>query len=277
MIVFRNDRFVPPALCELLSGAVPLELHCPVVFHSRGGERRQRGVIHGHAGGGPLIEIYLQRIFECEAAFTWRELVEVCLHEFGHVATYRQLDPAKAAGYAVSFDAHGYVERPAIAWQARRTDELLDRDARLFQPFGFLTGYLGARHARMMRHARTAALEDNSGSGRALWVDERRCANSGGQLTIGQVLGRVRELNPWANMRAARRLVRRHAADLGIAYVDGAGRRHQLYTWRDLREIQRRLRAALQAGTVLPLQYPPLPPAVEEWTDEFVVSRRPTA
>ncbi len=107
MISFHKDNLVPPELCRLLYEAVPKEYHVPVRFHN---QRRKH--LYGESGLYPAgsvrisrhkkpspIDINLNPIYEfkekTEHSFSalapssalWRLLVEVCLHEFGHVAT----------------------------------------------------------------------------------------------------------------------------------------------------------------------------------------------
>src|ERR687898_185376 len=106
MIEFHDDHLVPSQLCRLLYQAVPKEYHVPVRFHNR-----RRRELYGEPGYYPLGALHLKRrkiptyininlnpiykhswgrsrfyVSEPSTA-VWRRLLEVCLHEFGHVAT----------------------------------------------------------------------------------------------------------------------------------------------------------------------------------------------
>src|SRR5687767_292781 len=106
MIEFHNDRLVPPELCRILHQAVPNACHVPVRFHNRRrkdlyGERGTYplGSMHVKHNGKPAyIDINLNPLYEASwsrhsryasapSSFVWRTLLDVCLHEFGHVAT----------------------------------------------------------------------------------------------------------------------------------------------------------------------------------------------
>jgi hypothetical protein len=117
-----------------------------------------------------------------------------------------------------------YVEWLADPWQQRQFNTLLDFDSRLGQPYGYLTGYLGARVFRHMKYWQTC----DSGSAKARFVTERRLLKGGGQFTIGRV----------THDRCIKKLLRSEWSDLGIPYIDAAGRKHKLYTHGDVREIR---------------------------------------
>jgi hypothetical protein len=203
------------------------------------------------------------------AAALWFELLHVALHEFGHIATLPQLDEAvftRAAYSAGRPQGYGYVEKLANDWADMQIDRLLDFEPRLAQPRGYLTGYLGARHAKIMQRLP-----------RSSWplVTEIRSAQSGGQLTAGQVLRRLgvtpsrarrcRECKHFLSPRYATRdyaVLRAQGPDLGIAYKDGAGRTHYLYTWGDLRELKRRYTPPAPPQAQLPPVPFPAPVAV---------------
>ena len=72
------------------------------------------------------------------------------------------------------------------------------------------------------------------------FVKERRCRNTGGQLCSGDVL-MLLGIRP-DKYTNAYEVLRRVSADVGTDYVDGAGRRHKLYTWGDVPDLRQRLR-----------------------------------
>ena len=245
MIVFHDAHLAPERLLRLLPDLVEERYHVPVVFNTRG-SKLPLGC-YEHKAGTPWIEIHLHNIWWNEGICStnprglvavWRQLLRTCLHEFGHVATMPHLDSAIADGYGFSHRAHDYVERPAIAWERRRTAEFLTRDTRLAQPL-VLTGYLGARHAKQMDRLRTVSER----SALAYYFAERRKMKTGAQLTAGEVLRYLRVAPSPRDYRALR------ALDIGTYYRDAAGRRHVLYTWGDLDEISRQFTPALESVT----------------------------
>ncbi len=252
MITYHNPRLAPEPLLHLLPVLVDERYHVPVVFNARG--RRLPLGWHIDRGGMEWIEIHLHMIWastiSASATDLWRRLLDVCLHEFGHVATIPHLDPAIQAGYHSDHGAHEYVERPAIAWQKRRVAELLTRDPRLAQP-PILTGYLGGRHAAMMRRLRRF----DTGSGLAFYVAERRKMATGAQLTAGEVLRHLQISSPTPrDFRALRSI------PLGTPHRDRAGRRHTLYTWGDLDGIAEQFRGRSPASPEVGVPAPqPLP------------------
>ena len=235
MIVFYRDSLVPPELCRLLYLTVPEELHVPVVFHNRPSVYVPSRVL-AVCYGGEQIHVNLNKIYDsvywgqsgaAMTVRTWRTLLETCYHEFGHVATWPE---SKSAGRAYHYNdrVHQYIESLADSWMNQRIAMLLDHDPRLAQP-RLITGYLGLRIARRMDQLNGAP---KSGSGMNAYVKEVRSRRTGGQLSPGDVL-KLLGLPP-----DARGDLRRVSADIGIEYIDGAGRRHKLYTWGDLRLLE---------------------------------------
>jgi hypothetical protein len=272
MIVFHNDHLAPAGFCDLLYDFIPRELHTPVVFTARGGgSGKWLAKVHHRPWGDPAryrVHLRLDRIYwsatfrsptSSIAAELWRMLLHVALHEFGHVATRHQLDEAvftPAAYRAAGPQGYGYVEKLANDWADMQIDRLLDFDARLAQPSGFLTGYLGARHAKIMRRLPRSSHR---------LVAEIRCTQTGGQLTAGHILRnlgvkptktrRCRECGSHLAPRYATRdyvALRAIGPELGIPYSDAIGRKHYLYTWGDLRELKRRYAPLLPEQAPMP-------------------------
>jgi hypothetical protein len=269
MIVFYDAQLAPRSFCELLHHVVPEELHVPVVFKTKPSQH-----------GGPLasvgpgvdrnlhIEVYLHKIYATSfyrsssiPAALWRQLLETCLHEFGHIATGPLLDPAAHCwgAYCAGGPAYKYIERLANEWMRRKIDELLDRDPRLGQPRRHLTGYFGGRHARLMR----SLSGNSSGAATGLFVRETRCAKTGGQLTAGHLVTRLSTIASAQRSRSEHpyiadpyRLLRRLSTDLGIKHTDRAGRQHTLFTWGDAREVERRFGRGLERGEIRLRHYP---------------------
>jgi len=101
MISFYNDHLVPPELCRLLHQVVPKEYHVPVRFHNR---RKKDIHANNYPRGSfsptkaPHIDINLNPIYGASSyrsdlrggapsTVIWRQLLDTCLHEFGHSAT----------------------------------------------------------------------------------------------------------------------------------------------------------------------------------------------
>lgn len=248
MISFYGDSSVPPELCRLLYRSVPEGLHVPVVFRNRrprcsdNGRKYPAGVCKMRRNG-TWIEINLNPLYGgvmwrgSLAAALWKTLLEVCLHEFGHVATIDEWYDIHPEAYKNDFKVHQYVERLADKWAAQCIQTICRNDPRLGQP-RVLSGYLGARVARRM--ARLAEHKSDSGWALAKYVKERRCWKTGGQFTAGDVLTHL-GLPPW-RYRNAYSALRRVSAKAGIDYTDAAGRRHKLYTWGDVPVLANRLK-----------------------------------
>ena len=229
MITFHNESLVQPELCRLLSQSVPEELHVPLIFHARRIAEAERGVMGQTRWPDPRIHISLGMVWASpwsSSAGLWRELLALCYHEFGHVATHWAHDFVSWREYAKHRDSYRWVERQADEWAERRLAIVCDRDSRLGQPTR-IRGYLGARLTQYMN--RVAQCE--VGSGKAAFVREWRFLKTGGQLTAGDML---RRLNCDPSMYSnAYRLLREASEGIGIDYTDGAMRHHKLYNWGD--------------------------------------------
>ena len=253
MIPFHDDHLVPPELCRLLHQVVPKEYHVPVRFHNH----RKRDL---HATLYPLgsfsrtksphIDINLNPIYRAScreyilrdcapSTAVWRRLLGVCLHEFGHCAT--RVEAERMNQYEYDHENGGRVyeatEKLANDWMDRQTERILRWDSRLVQP-RYITGYLGARIAKWY----VAAKEMITVRGRPdfLFVKERRCRDTGGQLSSGDVL-RLLDIELY-NYTNVYEVLRRISTHVGIDYVDAAGRHHKLYTWGDVPDLAQRLR-----------------------------------
>ena len=167
MIRFYGDNLVPPELCRLLYTVVPREHHLPVRFYNR-----RRKDVHGEHGRYPRgsvgtkrrwselshIDINLNPIFGVSqyrhytytcvpSSFVWRDLLDVCLHEFGHVATWDTVLHMNHYEYVAEYGrgrVYKATERLADEWKERCLERILAWDPRLAQP-EVITGYLGAR------------------------------------------------------------------------------------------------------------------------------------
>ncbi len=245
MIEFYKDNLVPFELCRLLYEAVPKEYHVPVRFHNQRRKHlyRESGIypagsvrIPRHKKPSP-IDINLNPIYEFKektehsfsalapSAALWRLLVEVCLHEFGHVATkekmFRMNQHEYHAGDGRVYDA---TERLADQWRDHRIARVLKVDPRLGQPT-YMSGYLGARLSKWGKLVKDIP-------GYSPFIVERRCQMTGGQLTAGDVLRKLNiQHHSYTNAYA---LLREASKGIGVDYVDRAGRRHKLYTWGDV-------------------------------------------
>ena len=248
MITFHGDSLVPAELCRLLYLTVPEQLHVPVAFHNRPTPLVSRGALA--TCHGDQIHVNLNKVYNSASrrrtpgALTvrvWRTLLDICYHEFGHVATWHVLED-------VGYDYMSYRERMCVEgladdWRDRRIAMLLEHDARLAQPRA-LTGYLGLRVARLMSdwhrdltgHRRGLQV---AGTVKANFVREVRCRRTGGQLSAGDVLVSL-GISPRDHVNAYE-VLRRASADIGIDYLDAAGRNHKLYTWGDLPLLRHRL------------------------------------
>ena len=108
--------------------------------------------------------------------------------------------------------------------------KILRSDPRLGQP-RYMSGYLGARLIRWRK-----AVKDMPGC--YPFIAERRCHSTGGQLTAGDVLRKLK-IHPY-NYTNAYALLREASEGIGVDYVDRAGRRHKLYMWRDVPLLTKR-------------------------------------
>lgn len=252
MIEFHKDNLVPARLCRLLHEVVPKRYHVPVRFHNRrirdyGGGSYPYGTLYSKGGVRPAyIDINLNPIYSSREPATrgfapstalWRLLLEVCLHEFGHVATMERILKMNRHEHHALY-GHGRVyritEHLADEWRDRRITRILEADPRLEQP-RYMTGYFGARLAQWGAYAE----EQKKGGALSGFVKERRCQRTGGQLSSGDVLGLL-DADPYfyANAYAA---LREASDGVGIDYVDGTGRRHKLYIWGDVPILAERL------------------------------------
>ena len=266
MIEFHNDRLVPPELCRLLHQVVPQRHHVPVRFfnrHDAYGELTRRkhrgyptpfGIFMHHER--PCIGINLNAVYYTATphlrprlAFStalWRTLLDVCLHEFGHVATRALTDRLNRHEYNAEpwGRVYRYTEHLAEEWKDERLAQILTYDSRLGQPRR-ITGYLSVRLAKRRTEARKGITKREnvyiSGSTRAAYVKEQRCWRTGAQLSAGDILREI-GLEP-CRFTNAYRLLYRASDGLGINYRDGVGRVHRLYTWGDVPILAERLAA----------------------------------
>jgi hypothetical protein len=164
MINFYNDHLAPPELCRMLHEVVPSRYHLPLRFHNR-----RQNHIYGERGRVPCgalffkgngrdpshIDINLNPIYgeswrhptyRCAPSTAlWYGLLEVCLHEFGHVATRKQVLRMNRHEYSAEF-YRGRVfyatEHLAREWQEQNFEKILRDDPRLGQP-AYIRGYFG--------------------------------------------------------------------------------------------------------------------------------------
>jgi hypothetical protein len=237
VIQFHGDSLVPPELCRLLYVTVPDELHVPVTFHNRPTIDVPEGAIAACTDAN-RIDVDVNDIFyetgrrlakEAISVGLWRRLLEICYHEFGHVATWPE---ALACAPYSTDQGKADVEGLADRWMNQRMAILLDHDPRLEQP-RLLKGYIGARISRLMDQLMSAS---EGGSRKNAYVKEVRSRRTGGQLSSGDVLRHL------GVSESAYRELRRVSADIGIDYVDSAGRKHKWYVWGDLRLLESRLK-----------------------------------
>jgi hypothetical protein len=259
MITFYKDTLVPPELCRLLYQVVPVQYHVPVRFHTRFPPEMSYRT-HGYMGmrnfeqssGDSYIDIYLTPIYsygcgkyQTPSTGLWHLLLGICLHEFGHVATQHEVSWWEQAEYEAEplGRAYRHIEQLADCWKDRIIAGILRDDPRLGQPRR-LRGYFGALLTRWNAEVKHV----KCGSSYAAYVSEMRCRRTGGQLTTGDVLELLRI--PREKRKTAFPLLRKLSTGIGIDYLDGAHRRHKLYTWGDLPLVTERLHVAgFQQGT----------------------------
>jgi hypothetical protein len=267
LIEFHGDKLVPPELCTLLYHAVPKSAHVPVRFfnwHDAYGERRQeksRGYSTPFGtfmpGKRPWIGINLNAIYFKAADYhhprlapstaVWRTLLEVCLHEFGHSATREIIERMNRHEYETGWGrVYRRTEQLAEDWKDLHLGRILTYDPRLGQP-RCITGYLSALLARRRVELRKQISQSDGAnerpSVRASYFKEQRCWKAGAQLTSGDVL-RELGLDPrlYPNSYG---VLRRASGDVGVDYLDGAGRRHKLYAWGDVPLLRERMQDRL--------------------------------
>jgi len=201
----------------------------------------------------PWIGIDLNRLYTdsfelhrglASSTAVWRTLLELCLHEFGHAATREIAERMNQHEYWAwpRGRVYQYTEQLADGWMDQHVAQILKRDPRLGQPQR-ITGYLSARLAERRTRLRQSIIEpgdvQTTGSIRAAYVKEQRCWRAGAQLTCGDVLHEL-GLKPRLYTNAYR-ILRRVSDGVGVDYIDGAGRRHKLYTWGDVPILSERL------------------------------------
>jgi hypothetical protein len=264
MITIHNDHLVPPELCRLLHQAVPNRHHVPVRFFNRHdvyGEPKKRGSKRRSLTPTgvfmcvrrPWIGIDLSRLYTfsfqrhrglASSTAVWRTLLEVCLHEFGHAATWEIAERPNRHEYNAKplGRIYRYWEQLANDWKDQRVAQIMRWDPRLGQPRR-ITGYLSVRLAEQRTRLRQLIFEPSdvliTGSVRAAYVKEQRCWRSGAQLTCGDVLHEL-GLEP-RHYKNAYRMLRRVSDGVGVDYIDGGGRRHKLYEWGDVPILSERL------------------------------------
>jgi hypothetical protein len=262
MLIFHNDRLVPPEPCRLLYQTIPPECHVPMIFWNR-----PHPVCPTYRGfytpSKRRIDICLNpidtsaaRIPRSSAFSLWYRLLKTCYHEFGHVATEHQHWDVSMEDYAYCDRAWNYVEDLAITWADRKLGELRDHDRRRGQPVN-LSGYLDARLCKVFR-----SIQKYRGIEIDCWgLKQWRCRKTGGQLSAGDVLN-VLGISP-SFYPSAYRLLRTASDGIGVTYIDNAGRRHKFYEWGDVPTLGTRL---VQAGKLV--RKNPSPPP-RDWSDEI--------
>ena len=267
MIEYHGDRLVPPELCRLLYHAVPKRDHVPVRFfnrHDAFGEPT-RGKPRGYYTSfgtymhvkRPWIGINLNAVYFTATDYlhprlaastaVWRTLLDVCLHEFGHGATREIAEQMNRHEYRTKWGrVYECTEQLAEDWKDVRLERILRCDPRLGQPRR-ITGYLSALLARRrVGNAKWISQSDEANeypSVRASYIKEQRCWKAGAQFTSGDVL-RELGLEP-KRFSNAYRVLRRASEDVGVDYVDGAGRCHRLYLWGDVPLLRKRMQDRL--------------------------------
>lgn len=237
MITFHNEALVQPELCRLLTLSVPEEFHVPLVFHSRRIPDAERGVMGLTQWPNPRIHISLGMVWASSwtsSTDLWHKLLQVCYHEFGHVATSWVGDYVSWNEYAAPGVGYLWVEQLADDWAERRLAMVCDRDSRLGQP-SRIRGYLGARLSRLMNYW----AQCQGGGGAGAFIRERRFLMTGGQLMPGDMLRRL-HCDPLKYSNAYR-LLREASEGIGIDYTDAAGRHHKLYNWGDVPPLSARM------------------------------------
>jgi hypothetical protein len=174
------------------------------------------------------------RYTSAPSSFVWRTLLEVCLHEFGHVATSDLAHKMNQHEYKAEYGlgkVYLATERLANEWRDLRLANILKNNSRLGQP-RHMTGYLGARLIRWKEWAKDVP-------GYFEYIAERRCSWTGAQLTAGDLLRQLGvEPRRYTNVY---RILRQVSEGVGVDYVDRAGRHHKLYTWGDVPVLAQRL------------------------------------
>jgi hypothetical protein len=210
-----------------------------------------------------MIDICLNSMYSSAARTTgasafslWCRLLRTCYREFGHVATAFQCRGVSPRHYWRNERDFRYVEALAIDWANRRLAELRDRNARLAQPAN-LSGYVGARFCRWLNSINALEAEEV----RIIRIKEWRCRKTGGQFSAGDVLDALGI--SIAVYPSAYRLLRTVSDEIGVTYIDQAGRHHKLYVWGDIPLLGTRL---VQTGKLV--RTAPTPPP-HDWSDEI--------
>ncbi len=132
MITFHNDNLVSPVLCELLYNTVDERLHRPVIFVPSRSDSGVRCRCYFR-----YIEIYLHQIYidGWSGDFdTWKYLLSVAYHEFGHIATAPLIHHVRRQDVENRERAYLFAEQLANDWAKESILRLLEKDKRLFQP-----------------------------------------------------------------------------------------------------------------------------------------------
>lgn len=250
MINFYNERLVPRKLCELLSEVVPAKYHRPVVFSYGKRHMPERSERYAGVASDCRVSLNLEQIrfnaviyenIGSRSARTWRKMLNVGFHEFGHIASgHCRADALVDQRYKHDWDFYRYCEdqadRKADSWM----QAILANDSRLYQP-----NHLGVIDIIARRLRTRFRVEPMSCSDRK----DYRCFVTGGQLSIGDVFKSLFDLSCSLKQGRIYLLIHRCGDDLARVYNDSLGRPHRFWTWGDLPIIAARLRKVFDGLT----------------------------
>lgn len=272
---FHNVKLLPKGLPEIIAQLVPYEIypdtkviafpHKGMKFNGHGGSGELGSVGFDHLTASHCIVLYPTMCcsngghgndYPGTPSFRlWMGMLHTTLHEIGHMATY-DLYYNLPHDYEHHYVNHHYVEKLADEWMECAMARILQRDPRLGQPVGALTGYPGMLAYRLRNGGKPW-------NNNPQCVAEWRGLKCDGQLGVGQVAwhsiynilggGRIFDLGPESLARlkgVARDLVHKAANALGIQrYAFSTnGRRYLMFNAGEAEAVYERL---VENSTVL--------------------------
>ncbi len=191
---FHNVKLLPKGLPEIMAQFTPYDIYDKakfIVFPRKG----ERG-IHGQAHSNDFYREYIVSLWPTVILFNpggigtfsfqlWQELLRVAMHEIGHWATRRLYGDISDEQYKNDSETHSFIEKLANDWQDNAFDMIKQRDTRLGQPTGRLTGYPG-----VLAYRRRSGNFKDFDRGR---VEEWRALQCDAQVRISDITHRVHQ------------------------------------------------------------------------------------
>jgi hypothetical protein len=182
----------------------------------------------------------------------WLGILEVMLHEIGHLVTNQNLVGYSMERYQKEIGYYSYVETSADIWKDQMLQRIADRHPRMGQPEGWIGGLPGIYISRYSKYTMKYQ-DDNISTENQRHIEDIRAYRCGGQLALTHVTTKFLHLfdtNAFAMRnieKRLRRIVKSIAPGLGIHrhYIDRAGRKHLFF---NVGEVNRVIEELLRTG-----------------------------